>query len=87
MLKVGDVVEVLAAIDLSPHTLIQAGERGVVVFSDEEGNADIKLELHHQGLGEWCNCFWLIPPFTDELLKMIHVVRPVLVAAVAHVAA
>lgn len=80
-LSVGDVVEALVRIDMSPHTIIEAGERGKVVFSDGEGNADIQMELHHQGLCEWYNCMWLIAPYTDEWMKMLKVVTPVLAAA------
>jgi hypothetical protein len=79
-LKVGDVVEVVGLIDLNPHTVIQPGERGTVVFSDGEGNADIKLDKHHQGLCEWFNCFWLIPPFTDEVAKAIRLITKAMAA-------
>jgi hypothetical protein len=71
-LKLGMKVRVEDAIDLSPHTVVQPGEQGVVAHVDEvDGLVEIKLELLHVGLSEWHNCMWLLPYITEEVLNKI----------------
>lgn len=75
LLEVGDVVEVTADIDLEPHGVIKKGEHGVVVFATDDGRADIKMACKHEGLADWDNCIWLIPPHTDLVMFSLKVVE------------
>lgn len=76
-MEVGWVIETTAAINLEPHTIIQPGERGTVVYSDETGRTDIRMHTFHKGLVEWDNCMWLIPPYTDTLEMALRIIQKV----------
>ena len=77
-MRVGTIVYVTADIDLQPHGVVMADERGWVarVTPDEIW---IKLIQHHKGLDEWDNCIWL-NAYTDDIRSSIKVVEQVAVA-------
>lgn len=61
-------------LDLSPHAIIEEGERGTVTRYDAKtGDADIELHNLHHDLREYNNCIWLIPPDTGEIEAAIIV--------------
>jgi hypothetical protein len=74
-LSIGMLVETTGPIDLSPHALIKAGERGVVAFIDREsGIVEVRMERMHWGLAEWHNCMWLCFDHTNQVLTQLRLV-------------
>lgn len=61
--RVGASVEFADAVDYSPHTTIEKGERGTVVALEDafgEPAVEVRLEKFHFGLCEWMNTVLLV---------------------------
>jgi 3',5'-cyclic AMP phosphodiesterase CpdA len=74
-LEFGARLKFTRRIDLTPHTVIEEGERGVVAHVEPiYGQVSIFLEHFHPGFWEeGSNFMWLIPHMTDELLSAVEV--------------
>lgn len=71
--KIGDRLVTIAAIDLSPHTIVNQGEYGTVIsFDPETFYTEIRMDNPHKGLSEWDNCLWLLPQDTPEILSALR---------------
>lgn len=57
--RLGARIRVTRDIDLSPYTIVRAGELGTVVYVGAE-ETDIEMDLTHAGLHQWHNCIWII---------------------------
>jgi hypothetical protein len=53
-------------ISLEPHTVLRAGEKGTVVFAEEDAKGlaalEIRMDKFHPGLEEWGNAAYLVEP-------------------------
>lgn len=74
-IALGVRVRITSDIDLDPHGVVKRGEMGTVVTHDEvTGYAEIELDEHHEGLNEYRNRMWIIPPYAGEVLRCLEVI-------------
>lgn len=70
-------VTVSKDIDLEPYTVLRKGEKGTVLYSEEDGDgmvtADILMDREHQGLAMWGNTAHIAGP---ELARLSFTERP-----------
>jgi hypothetical protein len=74
-LKPADRIVYSKRLDMTPFTVIEAGEQGIVDFTcARNGTVDIRLEHYHRGLADFDNCAWLVPNTTEEWLDAVELV-------------
>jgi hypothetical protein len=73
-LEIGDRVRFEARADYLPYALVEPGEMGTVVWTDGEGNADIRLDTTHAKLAQhYRNCVWLLPDGSTDAVRLVVV--------------
>jgi hypothetical protein len=69
-LEIGDRVRFDARADYLPYALVEPGELGTVIWTDGEGNADIRLDVTHAKLWQhYKNCVWLLPDGSTDAVR------------------
>jgi hypothetical protein len=53
--EVGTRVRFVRVVERYPHALIEVGETGTVVTVEQDKTIAVRLDRHHEGLGEWEN--------------------------------
>lgn len=80
-LQAGKRVFMSGDVDLSPHTVLRAGERGTVRSTETDAlgvyAANIRMDKQHEGLRQWANCAYLVSPEIDvvEVLSRAPLVK------------
>lgn len=71
----GDRVRVTAPIDLGMYGTIDVDVKGTVAYVDAVTlYTEILLDTYHDGLREYRNHLWLIPPDTDDISDALELI-------------